>query len=233
MGDPRRQLGRDSLEDERKAARLLKPVRVFEDPDGVLSSPTLHLEAAYGVHTLRRQAEMAHHRDLAIHQGTNDVCALGTALQLHGSCSALEKATRIAQGFLNTEVIAQIGHVGDEQGSRPSSVHRFEMMVHHRHADRQRVVEAKTDIADTVADQDHVYDRISQPCRDSIIGRRHDEPPAVTSPLLEHWNCDRRCIRWGEMAHRVALRLSVSISEESLPWGITIGQCAFYECKHD
>ena len=92
-------------------------------------------------------------------------------------------------------MIAQVGHVGHDQSPWPGAHDRFEMMVHHRHADRQRVVEAETDIADAVADQDHVDDGISPACRHRIIGCGHHEPPAVTHQLLQRRDGDRRPIR--------------------------------------
>ncbi len=92
-------------------------------------------------------------------------------------------------------MIAQIRHVGHEQGSWPRARHRLEMVVHHRHADRQCVVEAEAHIANTVADQEHVDHRVGQACRDSIIGRGHHQPATVPGPLLQQRDCDRWCIR--------------------------------------
>ncbi len=89
LGDPGGELGGDAFEHERKAARLLQPTRVFQDPEGVVGCPALHLEAAHGMYALRRQAQVPHHRDLAIHQRADHVQALGAALQLHRGSAAL------------------------------------------------------------------------------------------------------------------------------------------------
>ncbi len=185
----------DAFEHEGKAARLLEPVRVLQDLHSILNVPALHLEATHGMHALGCQTQMTHDRDLAFHESPDRLDALGTAFQLYGSRSALEKATGVAQGVVEAEVVAQIRHVGDNQSSRLGPSDGFEMMVHHRHADRQGVVEAQTHIADAVADQDHVHDRVGQTGCDGIIRRCHDKPLAATRSLQKHRYSDQRPVR--------------------------------------
>jgi hypothetical protein len=161
LGHPLGEVCRDALQHKGKAADGLELVSFLEEPDGVLGSPALHLEDAHGMHAVRRQAQVPHDRDLAVDQRANDRQALGAAFQLDGCRATLEEASGIAQRILQAQVVAQIWHVGYHQSPRPGADDRPEMMVHHGHAHRERIIEAQAHVADAVTDQDHVDHWIS------------------------------------------------------------------------
>jgi hypothetical protein len=144
---------------------------------------------------------MAHHRNFAIDQGAHRFDTFGTALQFDRRRATLQESAGIAKRFLDTKVKAEKWHIGDEQGARPSANNRFQMMVHHRHTDRQRIVESKANVADTVTDQDDIDDGIRDACCNCIIGGGHYEPPPLPLPALQHWNGDTFNRRFGNVTH--------------------------------
>jgi hypothetical protein len=79
-------------------------------------------------------------------------------------------------------------------------------MIHHRYADRKRVVESEANVADAVADEDNVYDRIGHSGGDCIIGRRHDQPTSVVLPTLQQGERNLRSCRFRKVTHRGTLR---------------------------
>jgi hypothetical protein len=62
-GDPLRDGGRDALEDDREAAGLLERDRVLEQLACLRGRAALGAETAEHRRGLRRQADVAHHRD--------------------------------------------------------------------------------------------------------------------------------------------------------------------------
>lgn len=64
-----------------------------------------------------------------------------------------KEASRIADRLPGAELKAKKGHVGHEQGMRPCTRDRLEVMVHHGEADGRRVVESEADVANVVPDK--------------------------------------------------------------------------------
>lgn len=61
---------------------------------------------------------------------------------------------------------------------------RFEVMIHDRDADWQGVVESEANIANTVADEDNIHDRISDARCNRVVSGGHCDPPPLLLPLL-------------------------------------------------
>ena len=60
----------------------------------------LDLEPAHGVHRLRRQAEVAHHRDLGVDDGLDHRQPLAAALQLHRLGAGPDEGGGVADGLV-------------------------------------------------------------------------------------------------------------------------------------
>ena len=72
-----------ALEHHGEAAGLGERDRVVDDLPGGVEGLALHPEPAEGVDRLRREADVAHHRDLGVEDGVDGVEPLATALELH------------------------------------------------------------------------------------------------------------------------------------------------------
>ncbi len=179
------EIGGNAFQNDRKATRFLQGQGIVEDRGRLCCLSALHLEAAHPVYALRRQAEVTHHGDFAIDKGADHVDAACSPFEFHGRRAAPDERTGIAHRILHAEVEAQERHVGDHHRARLRPHHRFQVMVHHSHRYRQRVLEAETHVADTVADQQHVDDRISDAGGDRVIGRRHDDPAVLRLELMQ------------------------------------------------
>jgi hypothetical protein len=84
-------------------------------------------------------------------RGTYYLDTFGTALELHRGCASLQETASVAYRLLGAEVKAEKRHVGDEQPTRLDACNSFQVMIHHRHADRQRVFKSKANVTDTVS----------------------------------------------------------------------------------
>ena len=72
-----------ALEHDGEHARLDERLGVVDEQLGAARLLALHLEAAHGVHRLRGQADVAHHRDLGVDDGLDHRHPLAAALELH------------------------------------------------------------------------------------------------------------------------------------------------------
>ena len=64
----------------------------------------LHLEAAHGVHRLRGEAEVAHHRDLGVDDRLDHREPLAAALELHGLGAGPDQLGGVAHRVLDRVV---------------------------------------------------------------------------------------------------------------------------------
>ncbi|MET4117907.1 hypothetical protein ABIB85_004409 [Bradyrhizobium sp. JR1.5] len=133
---------------------------------------------------------MAHHRNLAIDQGAHYFDTLGTPLEFDSVGPALQEASGITNRLRWTEMEAKKGHIGHEQDTRLCAYNGFEVMVHHRHAHRQCIIESKTDVADAIPDKDDISDRIGDACRNRVVSGGHRDTTALLLPSLQEWNRD-------------------------------------------
>jgi hypothetical protein len=166
----------------------LQTVGVIEQTQRCIRFPALHLEAPHDINALWGKTQMAHHRNLAIDQRTYHLDTFVPALELHRGCTSLQESAGIAYGFLDAEVKAEKRHIGDEQSTRLGACNSLQVMVHHRHADGQRVFKSETNIADTVTDEDDIDHGIRDTCRNRVVGGAHDEAPPLLLPPLQDGN---------------------------------------------
>ena len=78
----------------------------------------LHLEAAHGVHRLRGEAEVAHHRDLGVDDGLDHRHALAAALELHAWAPARISVAALRTVSSTRHVVAHPRQVADDQAAR-------------------------------------------------------------------------------------------------------------------
>jgi hypothetical protein len=62
-------------------------------------------------------------------------------------------------------------------------------MVHHRHADRQRVFEPEADVANTVTNEDDIDGGVRNSGCNRVVRSGHDETSPLLRPPLQHRNC--------------------------------------------
>mmetsp|Transcript_19979 Transcript_19979/g.62131 ORF Transcript_19979/g.62131 Transcript_19979/m.62131 type:complete len:207 (+) Transcript_19979:1363-1983(+) len=133
--DERGELVRHHLKHDGEAARRLERARVREElarGDGRL---TLHRVAAEGGVRLRRQSNMAHHRNARVDEGTHLREDAPPALQLHRVGAALlEQPRAVVHAVVGVEVGAK-RKVGDEQRVRSAAARRLGVVDHLVHGD--------------------------------------------------------------------------------------------------
>ena len=76
----------------------------------------LHVKSAERVDRLRRQTHVAHHRNFGFDQTRDQFDAALAAFHFHGFGAAFfHQAHGVANGFVERNMKAAVGHVGDEQ----------------------------------------------------------------------------------------------------------------------
>ncbi len=98
LGDHAGHLVGHALEHDGEAPGVGQRLGVGHEPQRGLLLAALHLEAAHGVHRLRGEAEVAHHRDLGVDERLDHRQALAPALELHGLGSGPDQLGRVAHG---------------------------------------------------------------------------------------------------------------------------------------
>lgn len=93
---------------------------------------------------------------------------LAPPFKLNGGCATLLKPSRIPYGLADTEMKAKRGHISHKQGMEPCARDRLEVVIHHRHVNRQSAVEYNA-----VPNQDNVDDRIGDACSNRVLGGSH------------------------------------------------------------
>ena len=117
---------RHALEHDGEGAGFFKRTGVVEERSGGFLGLALHLEAAEGVHRLRSQAQMPHHRD-----GAHLRADFAPALELHGVRAAfLQKAAGVAHRVFNAHLVGEEGHVAYDECMRGSARDRAAVVNH-------------------------------------------------------------------------------------------------------
>ena len=137
LGDPGGQFGRNALHQDAETTGILQPQGVLQQLHGRFAGLALDLVAAHAVDGLGGQPEVAHDRDLRVHQGADHGDPLGPALQLHPLGPSAHEVAGIAHGVLHPQVVAQVGHVHQQEGPGPGPGHGFQVVGHHGHGHRQ------------------------------------------------------------------------------------------------
>src|ERR1700737_1147682 len=122
---------RNALEDDREGASVFQCLGVFEDLLRRLVTATLDTHATELVDELRRQSQMAHHRDAHRGQGFRVADDAPAALHLDGmDARLLKEATGIANRVLLGGVVGHEGHVADDQRVRRAADDRTRVTDH-------------------------------------------------------------------------------------------------------
>ena len=104
-----------ALEHDGEAAGLGERDRVVDERPGGLEVLALHPEAAERVDRLRREAEVAHHRDLGVEDRAHRVEPLAATLELHRAGAGADQPRRVGDGLGGGHVVAEPGQVADDE----------------------------------------------------------------------------------------------------------------------
>ena len=104
----------------REAAGLGQRDRVVDDRLRGVELLALHLEAAERVDRLRREPDVAHHRDLGVEDRGDRVEALATALELHRAGAGPDELGRVVHGLVAAHVVAEPRQVADDRAAAAS-----------------------------------------------------------------------------------------------------------------
>ena len=130
----------------------------------------LHAESAERVHRLRRQADMAHHRNFGFHQPRDAIHAPLAAFDFHGfGAGFFHEAQALRTASASSIVIAAVGHVRDQQRSPHAAAHGARVVQHFVHGDGQRVFVAEHDHAQRIADEHDVHAGFIEQARRRIV----------------------------------------------------------------
>ena len=95
-----------TFEDDREAAGFGERHGIVDDPASCIELLALHLEATDGVDGLRRQAEMAHHRDLGVEDGRDRVETLPSTFEFDRTRPRANQLGGVAHGLFSRHVVA-------------------------------------------------------------------------------------------------------------------------------
>ena len=142
--------------------------------------PPLDLEAAEGVHRLRRQAEVPHDRDLGREDRLDHREALDAALELHRPAAPLDdEARRVAHGVLGGRVVGEVRQVADDERALRRSRDGLRVGDHPVERGAERVGRAVDDHLDRVADEEEVDPRgVEERGRRGVVGGEGRDLPA-------------------------------------------------------
>ena len=170
FGDARGEFARHRFEHHGESACRLDGARIALDVPRRVRRFALHVKSAHRVDRLRRQPDVAHHRNFGFHQPVNQFEAPLAALDFHGFRAALfHEAHRVAHRILDRHVEAAVGHVGDEQRVARAAANRAHVMQHFVERDRQRAVVAEHGHADRIAHENDVHAGFIEQARGRIV----------------------------------------------------------------
>src|ERR1700687_4012638 len=112
---------------------------------------------SHAMYRLRRQADMAHHRDVDFRDSPHRFRDRDTAFELHRFGAAfLYQAAGVAERFLGTDLIREEWHIGDDQRA-PAGPHNGASMIDDFvDGDGERAVLAANHHREAVADQERI-----------------------------------------------------------------------------
>ena len=183
-------VGRDRLEDDREAARLLERERLVEHRARALGGAALRAVAAERGRRLRRQPDVAHDRDA----GADDRAgALGRALDLDRvAARLLDEPVRGGDRPLVARLVGAEREVADEQRRAQPAVDggREHQQLLDRHRDGVAVAEHV--VGRAVADEDDVdAGRLGDAGARVVVRGDHDDRLAERAHLAQLGERDR------------------------------------------
>ena len=187
LGDPPGDDGGHDLEHDRVGAGLLQGLRVAEHAHGVARGAPLDLVAAHGVHGLRGEADVAHHRDAGVDEALDDLRRALSALQLDGAAAGLlHDPGGVAHRALPAGLVGAERHVDHDVRALCAAHYRRSVVDHVLHRHRQGRVVAEDDHPERVADKD---DRdaglVGEARRRVVVGRDHRDRLALAVHPLQ------------------------------------------------
>ena len=181
-------VGRDGLEHDREAAR--RPASASASSTSCCAAvgrAALHLEAAEHGRGLRREADVAHHRDARVDDRPRARDRRAAALELHRVGAALlHEPHRVRDRLLVRGLVGAERHVGDDE--RPLRAARHPLRHEHDLVERDRHgrLAAVHDHARRVADEDQVdAGLVGEPAARRVVGGDHDDLLAAALHLGE------------------------------------------------
>ena len=168
-----------------KAPASWSAAGVVEEALAIGGAPGLHLHATELVDRLRRQAEVAHHRDAPLGEARDRLDDPATALELDRVHAGLEVLGRVDDRVLAGPLVRPEREVPDEELLRRAAGDRPGVMEHlgHRHRDGVRVAEHV--VGEGVADEQHRHLGLGEQPRGRVVVRgEHDElrPGRLSTP---------------------------------------------------
>src|SRR5205807_153529 len=165
-----RDFARHQLQHYRKDTGIFERERIVEQPARGVGGFSLYSISAELIDRLRRQTDVAHHRDFFVHQPFDQLHTLLTAFELHRFGLALFYQTqRRAHGVIWARVKRSIRHVGYQQSAFYAATHGFDVDQNLFKRNRHGVAVTEHDVAETVADQDDIDTRFIDYARGRII----------------------------------------------------------------
>ena len=191
IGDDLGQHVGNTFENHGEHARLHQCNGVVDERSGVGQLATLNFESTHGIHRLRGESNVTHHRNLGINDGFDHLRAFTSSLELHRTCSGADQHGGIAHGIVNAGVIPHPRQVTHHQRPRmihptglrclQPSMYRRGVVRHVLHRDLQRVLVAEHHHCQRVPDEDEVHARsVGDTCSGSVVGGDHHQPMART-----------------------------------------------------
>ena len=113
---------------------------------------------------------MTHHRNFGFDEARNQFEAALAAFDFHGFCAGfLHEANGVLNGFVDRNVEAAEGHIGNEQRAFRAAADGARVMKNLIERDGQRAVVAESDHAQRIADEQHVDAGLVEQARGGIV----------------------------------------------------------------
>ncbi len=179
------QRGGNGFHEDHLRAGVLHGQRIGLELRGGLVAPALDLEAAEGMHRLRRQADVRAHRNAAFDQETEGGRQPLAAFELDHLRAGLHHAHGAVEGLLGRAVGAE-GQIRHEQRLGRAARHAFGVVDDVVERDGQRGLLALHHVAQRIADQHHVHAAaLHQGGEAGIVGRQHGDALARRAHALQ------------------------------------------------
>ncbi len=189
LGDHLRHPNRHAFEHDREAPGVLERLRGLHELAGLLGLLALHLEPTHGMDRLRRQADVAHHRNLRVDDLLDHRQSLATALELHRMGAGPHQLGRVAHRLLGRHVVAHPRQVADDVAVGLGPRHRSGVVDHVVDRHLEGVVVAEDDHRDRVTDEDEVGAGFARDASArGVVRGDHDERLATVTHFVRS-NC--------------------------------------------
>jgi hypothetical protein len=177
LGELLAEVGGHLLDHQGERAGLLQALRVVENALLFGDFLAARLVAAELVDALRREAEVAHHRDARIGEALHGRSERSAAFEFDGLGEAfLEQAAGVAQASFDADLVAQERHVADHHGALHGATDELAVVDHLVHRHRHRGVAALHDGGHRVTDEDDIDAGAVEQAREQVVvgGQRRD-----------------------------------------------------------